>query len=178
MKGMMILADHFELCEALITIDLLRRAGIEVDTVSIKNKILNSQSNVNIEADKLIQDINLNDYDFVILPGGKAVFETHSNSDVTKNILLDFHKRGKLIAAICAAPMVLKKLEIIQDEEYTCFPGCEQGGKYTPNKKVVIANNIITSKAMGTTFEFSYEIIKYLKGKEVADKVLASVYYS
>lgn len=181
MKGLMLLANHFEDVEALITVDMLRRAQIQIDLVSItKDYELITQSNIKLKADYLIEDINLNDYDFLVIPGGKAVFETHFNSLVTKECILHFANCHQLIATICAAPSLVGKLGLLEAKNFVCFPGCEHNvhlGKLQSNKKVVCADNFITSKAAGTTFDFAYEIIKYLKGQEVAQKVLNSVYY-
>lgn len=177
MKGLILLANHFEDVEAICTIDMLRRANIELDLVSvIDNLDITTQSGLKVKAEKVYNEINLDDYEFVILPGGKAVYETHLESEVTNSIIKDFYNKHKLICAICAAPMVLK--DYLKDKDFTCFPSCEETikGHYTKNK-VEVVDNIITSKAAGTTFEFSYEIIKYLKGEELAKKVLKSVYY-
>lgn len=177
MKGLILLANHFEDVEAICTIDMLRRAKIELDLVSITGSLeLITQSNLKITAEKKIENVNLDDYSFVILPGGKAVFETHLESQITNSVIEKFYKENKLIGAICAAPMVLSKY--LENKDYTCFPSCEENikGNYT-SSKVEVVGNIITSKAAGTTFEFSYEIIKYLQGEELANKVISSVYY-
>lgn len=180
MKGLILLADHFEDVEALITIDMLRRAKIDVDLVSIsKNINLVTQSKVNIQADYLVENINVDDYQFLIIPGGKAVFETHLSSNVTLSIVDSFYQKGKLIATICAAPIILGKLGILDNQNYVCFPDCKNNIEkgIFQNKKVVVQKNIITSKAAGTTFDFAFEIIKYLTNETLAKKVLESVYY-
>ena len=181
MKGIILLANHFEDVEALITIDILRRANITIDLVSVVEKLeLNTQSNITIKAEKLYEDISLNDYDFLIIPGGKAVFETHLDSHKTKEAVDYFYSKNKLIASICAAPGVLGKYGYLDNIEYVCFPSCEEfmpKGILMKEKRVVVSNNIITSKAAGTTFDFAYEIVKYLTSEENANKVINSVYY-
>lgn len=181
MKGLIILANGFEDSEAIITIDLLRRAKINLDLISLTNdKVVLTSSNIYISADFNYLDININDYDFLIIPGGKAVFNYHLQSDLTKNIVEHFMNKKALVACICAAPMILGRLGYLKDLEFTCFPTCEEdyfGGIYLPEKEVVVSKNIITSKAMGTTFSFGYEIIKYLLNEETADKIIKSVYY-
>lgn len=177
MKGLILLANHFEDVEAICTIDMLRRAKINIDLVSVTGNLeLTTQSNLQIKAETLIENVDLNDYDFIVLPGGKAVFETHLESEKTNNAIAHFYNKNQLICAICAAPMVLSKY--LENKPFTCFPSCEENinGFYTKNNVEVIGN-IITSKAAGTTFEFSYEIIKYLLGEESAEKVLKNVYY-
>lgn len=178
MKGIILLANHFEDVEAVCTIDVLRRAKIELDLVSVTGSLeLTTQSNIRLCAEKLIEDVTLEEYDFVVLPGGKAIFETHLTSDVTNKVIKYFIEQNKLVCAICAAPMVLAPY--LENKTFTCFPSCEGDikGNYT-SSKVEVVGNIITSKAAGTTFDFSYEIIKYLKGEETALKVIKSVYYS
>lgn len=181
MKGLILLADYFEDIEALATIDLLRRANIKIDIVSITgNDELTTQSLLKIKAEKKYENIDLNEYEFLIIPGGKAVFNTHLSSKITEICVKHFYERGKLIACICAAPSILGKMGILNQLEYTCYPGCEQNmpkQNYLPNEKVVVRNNIITSKAAGTTFLFASKIIECLKGKEEAEKVLKNIYY-
>lgn len=181
MKGLIILANGFEDSEAIITIDLLRRAKINLDLVSLtENKSVLTSSNIYITADYHIDEIHMNDYDFLIIPGGKAVFNYHLESDLTKTIVKHFMDKLALVACICAAPMILGRMGYLKDLDFTCFPTCEEdhfGGNYLPAKEVVVANNIITSKAMGTTFVFGYEIIKYLTNQETANKIIKSVYY-
>ena len=124
MKGIILLADYFEDVEAICTIDMIRRANIKIDLISITGKKeLTTQSNINIICDELIENINLNDYSFVILPGGKAVFKTHLESKITENVLKHFYDKNELIGAICAAPMVLSKY--LENKKFTCFPSCE-----------------------------------------------------
>lgn len=180
MKGLILLANYFEDVEALITIDMLRRAKIEIDLVSITEDYnLITQSGVKLQADYLIDEIDLDKYAFLIIPGGKAIFETHLNSNITKHCIKLFYQKQKLIAAICAAPLILDAVGILKGKEYVCFPSCETNidGIYKENERVVVSDHIITSKAAGTTFDFAFAIIKYLANEEVANMVLHNVYY-
>ncbi len=181
MKGIVLLANYFEDIEALATIDLIKRAGIDIETASITQDYnLTTQYNLKMKADLLIENVNLNDYDFLIVPGGRAVKETHLHSVITKKCIEHFYQKHQLIACICAAPSILGQMRILDNIEYTCFPGCETlmpSANYLKDQKVVVRENIITAKAAGASFEFAYKIIEYLKGKEYAKKVLDSVYY-
>lgn len=181
MKGIMLFANEFEDIEALGTLDLLRRARIQVDTVSITGeKIVLTQSKVNVVADKLIEEINLDEYDFLIIPGGAAVMKTHLNSEITTSVVKYFSDKNALIACICAAPSILGQMGILKDKEYTCFPTFDnfvEGGTYKPEKRVVVSGNIITSKAAGTTIEFGYEIIKYLRSEAIANHIMEAIFY-
>lgn len=180
MKGLIILANYFEDVEALITVDILRRANINIDLVSME-KDLNvvTAHNVIITCDKLIKKVKLSDYDFLVIPGGKAVFNYHLNSNLTTSIVDYFMKEEKLVCAICAAPAILGHLGYLKDKHFVCFPGCEENhfGGILENKNAVVDGKIITSKACGTTFDFAYEIVKALTTEENATKVINSVYY-
>jgi 4-methyl-5(b-hydroxyethyl)-thiazole monophosphate biosynthesis len=107
MKGIILLANHFEDVEALITIDMLRRAKITIDLVSMTSeKLLTTQSNIKLFADYLLEEVNYNDYDFLVIPGGKAVFETHLKSEITKKIVNDFNDKNKLIYSVRLVSLV------------------------------------------------------------------------
>ncbi len=181
MKGIILLTDYFEDVEMLITIDLLRRAKITIDLVSITSSLdLVTQSNVKIKAEYLLSDISLSDYDFLVIPGGKAVSLTHLNSGITKRVVNHFVDREKLVACICAAPAILGQMGLLDGRKFTCFPGYESYaplGKYQSKTSVVHDGMFITGKAAGSTFKFSAEIIATLISKEVADEVIANIYY-
>lgn len=180
MKGLMLLADYFEDIEALATADLLKRAKIDLDLVSMTiSRTVVSQSNLKLQVRKLISEIKLDNYDFLIIPGGKAVALTHLESELTKSVVMHFDAKKQLIATICAAPAILGKLGLLNGKNFTCFPSFEKyapDGKYRAKKKVVVCDNIITSKAAGTTFDFAYEIIAYLKGKEKAKEIKKEIF--
>ncbi len=182
MKGMMLFADSFEDIEALGTLDLIRRAKINIDTISITgDKIITTQSNVSVLADKLIEEVDLDEYDFLIIPGGAAVMKTHLDSPITESIVAYFYSKNSLIGCICAAPSILGKYGMLETKKYTCFPSFEKlvvGGTYCPEEKVVVDGNIITSKAAGTTFDFAYEIIKYLRSESIANHIKEAVFYN
>ncbi len=181
MKGIILLANYFEDVEALITVDMLRRAHILIDLISMNDTLeVITQSNITIKADKRASEINYHEYDFLVIPGGRATFLTHHSSDVTKQIVKSFMDENKLVATICAAPSILGIMGYLDNVPYTCFPSCETympKGLYKQDEKVVTFNNIITSKAAGTTFEFAKAIISYLTDTKTSKKVLDSVYY-
>lgn len=180
MKGLMLFSKGFEESEALITVDLLRRANIQIDLVSLDKELnVYSSHNISINCEMKISQVNLKDYDFLVIPGGSAVFNTLINSFTVKSIVDYFINQHLLIAAICAAPMILGKYKYLKGKDYVCFPGCESDEfeANLVNRNVALVDNIITAKAAGVTFEFAYEIIKYLKDEEAAKRVINSVYY-
>lgn len=167
MKGLIILVNGFEDVEALATIDVLRRSGIQVDTTSLDNKDVITQSNNKITVDYSLKELNILEYDFLILPGGKAVFNILDKDARVDYLVDEFYNQGKLICAICAAPRLIAKRGYFKNLKFTIFPGCldeEVLGKQV-NKGVVVEEKFITAKSMYYSIEFALEIIKKLQGK-------------
>lgn len=182
-RGLMVLYDHFEDGEALVTRDLLIRAGMKVDTVSAYNKKeVKSAHDLTIITDyKINDDIDLESYDFLIISGGSYVSEILDNNkeEIISSLAKKYNNDQKLVAAICAGPRFLDKAGLLDGKNFTCFPSCEEGinGKYHINKKVVKEDNIITAKALGAVFDFSLKIVEYLLGKDAKQKLINEIYY-
>ena len=176
-RGLILLNNSFEDVEAIATIDILRRAKIEIDTFSLDDVNITTQSRISLKSEKLYRDINLINYDFLVIPGGGAVFKYLHNRKEVSDIINAFANKEKLIATICAAPSLVGKLGYFKGKKFTCFPGCEDGidGKYT-GKGVEVVDNFITAKSMAYTIDFALEIIKYLLGREIAKQVENSIY--
>lgn len=168
MKGLIILVDNFEDVEALCTIDILRRSNIVIDTVSLDKKEITTQSNNKIMVQYLLNEVDVNSYDFLVLPGGKAVFNILDNDQRIDNLIDDFYNSNKLICAICAAPRLIAKRGYFNNLKFTIFPGCLDGkvlGKQV-SKGVVVEEKFITAKSMYYTTQFALEIINKLQGKQ------------
>lgn len=176
-KGLILLANGFEDTEAITTIDILRRAKIELDLVSVSDNLeIMTQSKIMMKAEKLLKDLNLSEYDFLVIPGGGAVFNVLSKLEIVNEVIKEFDQKKKLIASICAAPSLLGKLGLFKDLKFTCYPSCEEGfeGIYTKDG-VEVQKNYITAKSMAYTTSFALEIVKYLLGdeaKNVVDKAI------
>ena len=167
MKGLIVLVNGFGDVEALATIDVFRRSGIQVDTTSLDNKDVITQSNNKITVDYSLKELNIPEYDFLILPGGKAVFNILDKDARVDYLVDEFYIQGKLICAICAAPRLIAKRGYFKNLKFTIFPGCldeEVLGKQV-NKGVVVEEKFITAKSMYYSIEFALEIIKKLQGK-------------
>lgn len=175
MKAMIIVNNGLEECEALVTYDLLYRAGIETDLVGFTRQIVSSHG-VTFEAHRLLDEIDPLDYNCLILPGGMPGTKNLEN-DIRVQKLIDlFVKEGRFIAAICAAPSILIHKGLLDGKKFICFPGFE--GNLTPEKeKAVIDGKIITGKGLGAAFEFSYLIIRELAGEDKAKEVLNKIQY-
>ncbi len=180
MKCAIFLADGFEECEGLITVDMLRRADLEIDTVSVKKErdVLSSHK-VTILADKILDEIDPKTYDVLILPGGKLGTENLNKEKGLKKALVEHYESGRLTCAICAAPSILGKLGILKDKNYTCFPSFyseSYGGNYQ-QELAVTDDNLITGRGMGATIEFARQIILYLTDEETLKKVEYGMQY-
>ena len=173
------LANGFEEIEALTPLDMLRRAGIEVTSVSInKDNTVTGAHGIKVIADKVIDNIPITDIDMVILPGGlpgadNLRLDSRVNAFIDEAINLN-----KFVCAICAAPRILGEKGLLKGKNAVCYPGFEQ---YLDGANVVDAGcvrdgNIITSKGMGKATEFSLSLIEALKDKDTAEKIRNSIF--
>ncbi len=178
MKALMILADYFEDSEALVTRDLLLRGGDFVTTASVSDELdVTSQSGLVVHAVTMLKYVKEEDYDYLVIPGGRAVKEILTDNDVVLDLISSFAKKGKLIASICAAPSLLGKLGLLHGKKYTCFPGFNSdnfGGIYLPQELVVRDGNFIFGRAMYASFEFAREILGDHLDEEKLNKVIKS----
>ena len=175
MKTMIIVNNGLEECEALVTYDLLYRAGIDVELVGFDQEILSSHK-VTFKADRLIDEINPEDYECLILPGGMPGTLNLENDERVQKLIDLFVKEDKYVCAICAAPSILIHKGLLNSRKFVCFPGFESG--LVPEKeKAVQDGKFITGKGLGAAFEFSYLIIKNLMGEEKAKEVLNKIQY-
>lgn len=171
-KVYLFLADGFETVEALAPVDVMRRAGLNVVTVSImgRSAVVSAQG-VSVEADMLFDDCDFSDACALVLPGGGEGTENLSACEPLRVELANADSNGTLIAAICAAPMVLGRLGLLKGRRATCYPGCEGDlfdARYTA-ATVEEDGNIITACGPGVSFDFGFQIVKRLCGD---DKVL------
>lgn len=163
-----ILADGFEEVEALLVVDILRRASILCDTISIKDKEVKSSHGIIVKADRLITESSMEEYDMLVLPGGGLGADNLRDNSMVIDWVKYFNQNNKYIAAICAAPQVLAKAGIIEGRRITSYPDDKykkilSSGIYT-DEMVVVDNNIITSRGPATTFTFAYKLLDILGG--------------
>ncbi len=179
-KAAIFFADGFEEIEALSVVDVLRRAGMQVTTISIMNKkLINGSHDINVYADEMFDDVNLSEYDAIVLPGGMPGTTNLANHSGVIDTVREFFKQGKLVSAICAAPSVLGKAGILEGKKATVYPGFEDaltGGEYIKNQ-VVQDDNIITAPGMGKAILFALKIVEYFEDKAAADKLAKDIIF-
>lgn len=174
-KVLVLLAEGFEEMEATISIDMLRRAGLDVIVASVSDsEIVKGSRKIKIQADIILEDLEELP-DAIVLPGGMPGAENLAKSEKVNELLKKMDEENKLIASICASPpVVLAPLGLLDNKKATCYPGSEEKFNDTTismDKKVVVDDNIITSQGPGTAFYFALEIIKYLVGDDKANEV-------
>lgn len=161
MKGLILLQNSFEDHEALTTIDVLKRANIEIESINMSdNEILTSQYGNKVIVSKFYKDIDIDNYDFLVIPGGRAVSASLINDERVYKIIKYFVDNKKLVACICAAPVLLKEY---LTKEFTCFPSyaIEFKGKYTGDG-VMVLDGFVLAKSMYYTIPFALEIVNCL----------------
>lgn len=180
-KGLLLINNKVEDGESLFTRALLIRSGYIIDTATLENSLnIETAYNLAIKADFFIKDMKASDYDFLIIPGGGHVFDWVNKADDLNKLIEDFNDQKKLISAICAAPLLLNDTTVLTNKEYTIFTGLENkvsNATYIRNEKVVVSDNIITSRSAGTIYDFVFAIIKYLDGDDVVKTLKESIIY-
>lgn len=175
------LADGFEEIEGLAPVDILRRGGVDIKTVSITgNKMVETSHGVTIKADMLFEDSDFNDADLLMLPGGMPGSTNLNNHKGLGKLLLAHNAKGKKIAAICAAPMVLGGLGLLKGKRATCSPGFNkylEGATYT-HELYTIDGNIITGEGPAATLPYSYKILESFVGKEASGQLQVKMQYA
>ena len=189
MKGTYIfLADGFEISEALTTVNMLRRGGVNVKTVSIyDDRIVTSSNRIPVIADMAFGEFKASTSfgpclktDVMIVPGGMPGSSNLAAFGKLMDIMQQHYAEGGTLAAICAAPsVVLGLLPGLEGKKMTCYDGFEEaltakGVEYV-KEGVVVDGNIITGRGPGWAVEFGLAILSHVKGQEVADKVKAGL---
>lgn len=170
------LKDGFEEAEALVTADMLRRAGLKV--VLVGNELVNGSHGICVKADMPVEDVSLDNAEMLILPGGLKGVENLSADERIPKLFKSALASGIRIAAICAAPSILGKLGLLNGKIATCYPGFESAltGAETPGASVVTDGLVTTGKAAGTVYPFAFELIRLLCDDAASKKVCAGVY--
>ena len=175
------LADGFEEIEALATVDVLRRAGVKVTTVSINlTEMVNGAHGIPVVADALFADCSYNEADMLVLPGGMPGAANLDAHEGLRAAISAHAEAGKWLAAICAAPMVYGHMGLLNGKKATCYPGFEgelAGATYTA-ASVEKDGNIITGKGPAVVLPFAYALAEVLVGEEVVAQVKAGMLYN
>lgn len=179
-KSFIFLADGFEEVEALTVVDLLRRAEIQIDMVSITgNKQVTGSHGIAVQADMLFEEADLTNADAFVLPGGMPGTRNLEAFEPLIDALKQADRAGKVLCAICAAPLVLGVNHLLEGKKASCYPGFEKDllGAKVSYDAVSKDGNSITSRGLGTAIEFAGEIIATLLDEQTAQSVKESIIY-
>lgn len=176
----MLFANGFEEVEALTAVDLLRRAEIVCDIVSLDGAAtITGSHGIVVGADKGFGETDFTAYDALILPGGQPGTNNLAADERVLELLRSFHGAGKLTAAICAAPTVLAKAGLLSGKRAVCYPGLEDRltGATAGTESVAVDGTVITSRGVGTAIPFALALVEYLDSRERADALAKAVVY-
>ena len=179
-KILVLLANGNETIEAFTAIDYLRRAGIEVDMVSTEDSLdLLTSHNIKYRAEKMLDDINCDDYDGVYVPGGTKGAESLRDNDRVIQLVREFDKDKKIIAAICAGPIVLDRAGVIADKKATSFPTIKDElknvGEYVDDEIVVTDGNITTGRGAAVTNYLALRLVELIKGNQAKEELKVGI---
>lgn len=174
-KAIVFLASGFEEIEASTIIDVLRRGKVEVNIVGLITKEVQGAHDIKFIPDTFIDELDLEDFDAVILPGGSPGYKNLKNNKKVLKIIKKAFEDGKLVGAICAAPAVLAETGILKGKNCTIYPGMEteleKGGGVPKKKWIVEDGNIITSQGPATALPFAIKLVEKLAGPQIAEQL-------
>ena len=174
------LAEGFEEIEALTCVDLLRRAEIEVTTVSMEeSKTVTGAHGIEVNCETYFTQVDYSQAEMIVLPGGMPGTTNLLANERLCDHVRNFVDQERWVAAICAAPMILGRLGLLEGRSAVCYTGMEDElkGAEVPDQKVVVDGHIITSKGPGTAMDFALAIIEALEGQTVAKAVKDDLLY-
>lgn len=174
-KALVFLASGFEEIETVTVVDVLRRAGVDVTVAGLKPNVTEGKHGMRIVPDKSIDDVKVEDFDAIIVPGGNPGYKNLRKNQRVINIIKKAFGSNKLVAAICAGPTVLSDAGILKGKACTIYPGMDEeleaGGGNPKQDIVVVDGNIITSRGPATALPFALKLAEKLAGKQVAEAV-------
>ncbi|HUV03336.1 MAG TPA: DJ-1 family glyoxalase III [Desulfobacteria bacterium] len=172
-KVVLFLASGFEEIEAMSIVDTLRRAGVEVVVAGLQEGATEGSRGVNVIPNRSIDEIALEEFAAVILPGGSPGYINLGRDRRVLDLVTRAFEEGRIVAAICGAPTVLADLGILKGKKATVCPGkeAELTGAEFVNERVVVDGAVVTSQGPGTAIEFGITLIELLVGKQRAQEV-------
>ena len=174
----MFIAEGFEEIEALLPLDLMRRAKLDVTTVGVGAQEITGAHGITVKTDITEVSFDANtSYDMVFLPGGMPGTLNLAKSETVIKAIETAKKHDKYIAAICAAPSILGDMGLLASKQAVCYPGFEDRltSAIIPNAKVVLDGKILTAKGLGAAMEMGLKIVEIFRGKAVADELRHTV---
>jgi len=176
-----LLAKGFEEMEALAPVDLLRRVDVEVTTVSLTEDLMvPGGHDIYVKADITLEQVDFDALEMLVVPGGLGGVNTIAETPAAMDLILKVWQAEKKLAAICAAPKLLAKLDILKGMSVVCHPSVNNeimnaGGRLLHNKQATCDRNLITGKAAGSSIEFALELVAVMRDRETSDAIRHSI---
>jgi 4-methyl-5(b-hydroxyethyl)-thiazole monophosphate biosynthesis len=180
-KAVLFLAGGFEETEAVGTADVLRRGDIDTKIVSVTESLeVVGAHGIAVVADGLLSATDCGDADALVLPGGMPGASNLNACEALRRLLVRHHGEGRLVAAICAAPLVPGGLGLLRGRRATCYPGFEPqlAGAILTGEAVVVDGHLITGAGPGFVLDFALAVVEWLQSKKVADRVAGDLLLS
>ncbi len=173
-----LLGTGFEETEAIVPVDLMRRAGVQVLTVGINGRTVYGGHGIGVEADISLSEMDLTDLEMIVLPGGLGGVASIRASKEAMEAIAFAYENHRYVAAICAGPTVLADLHITDGKNATCYPGCEEGmgsAVVAENAACITDGRLITGTSAGCAIPFGLALITALKGEQAANTVAQQI---
>ena len=173
-------ATGYEECEALLVVDICRRAQIEVDMVSVTGEqTVTSSHGVSVVMDKKLAEVNFDELDMIVLPGGMPGTTNLEACEPLMKQVDAFYAAGKCVSAICAAPSIFGHKGILKGRDAVSYPSFESHleGANVSQKSVAVSDHVTTSRGLGTAIDFGLAIVERFEGKEKADQIAKAIIY-
>jgi 4-methyl-5(b-hydroxyethyl)-thiazole monophosphate biosynthesis len=174
MKALVPLAEGFEELEAVTIIDVLRRAGVTVTTAALESSPVTGSHGISIAADARLNQVLGEAFDAVVLPGGPGAKRLRDDPRINA-LLQHTASAGRVVAALCAAPIALEAAGVLAGKRATVYPGNELPSAHYVEERVVVDGNVITSRGPGTALEFSLALVEKLVGQATATELSAAM---
>jgi 4-methyl-5(b-hydroxyethyl)-thiazole monophosphate biosynthesis len=174
MRALVPLAEGFEELEAVTIIDVLRRAGVEVTTAALATSPVTGSHAISLAADTTLDAVVGDDFDAVVLPGGPAARRLRDDTRL-RALLQRSARAGRLVAAVCAAPIALEAAGVLAGKRATVYPGNELPSARQVEERVVVDGNIVTSRGPGTALEFALVLVEKLVGAATAGELAGAM---
>lgn len=176
----LLLENGFEMCEALAPVDILRRGGVDVATVGVSGMTVTSSHGVSVTVDKAFSEVSLSDMEMLIIPGGQPGVDNLWDNSAVRELVKEVYDAGIKISAICAAPIILARLGMLDGKKSVCYPSCSnelECASFCDGAGVVKDGEIITARAAGDAYDFAFEILGTLRGKDEVKKIKSAICY-
>ncbi len=174
-KVLVPLVDGFEEIEAVSVIDVLRRAGADVVVAGLPGTIVTGSQGLRVHADARLDELSPEDFDAIVLPGGSPGYQNLMKSETVLEFVRRMAEKGRVLGAICGAPLVLEKAGVLKDRKATAYPGLEKELSRPWEGDVVVDGNVITSRGPGTAVKFAISLVEKLFGPERAMAVRSQI---